>query len=189
MSWMNSGSNWEFFMKMLSPVPGDRILDVGAGRGKVAKRVLGEAGGVEVYALEPDEKRVASMGKTIPQLKCYVGGSEKMPFEDSFFDKAYTTMAAHHFSDLDSALREFARVLKKEGRLVILDVEPGRRTGRLYSFFENTVMRRHLKFMGMEQMKEKLTATGRFKISNSIQGTSGYLLLCVVNAQATYDPD
>ncbi|MGD0396951.1 MAG: methyltransferase domain-containing protein [Nitrososphaerales archaeon] len=183
---MNSRSNWELFMKMLSPVPGDRILDVGAGKGKVAERVLEEAGGVEVYTLEPDEKRVASMGRTIPQLKCYVGGSEKMPFEDYFFDKTYTTMAAHHFRNVDLALREFARVLKKGGRLVILDVEPSRGTGRLLSFFENSVMRRHLKFMGSEQMKGKLTATGRFEISDSSQGTSGYFLSCVANPQATH---
>ncbi len=189
MSWLNSGSNWELFMKMLSPVPGDRILDVGAGKGKVAKRVLEEAAGAEVYTLEPDEKRVASMRRAIPQLKCYVGGSEKMPFEDSFFDKAYTTMAAHHFSDLDSALREFARVLKKGGRLLILDVEPSRGTGRLLSFLENSVMRRHLVFVGLEQMKEKLVATGRFEVSDSIQGTSGYLLLCVANPQTTNGSD
>jgi ubiquinone/menaquinone biosynthesis C-methylase UbiE len=168
-------------MKALSPTTGDRILDVGAGEGRVAQRVL-ESGGVEVYVLEPDEKRVASMRSRIPELKCYVGSSEKMPFESAFFDKLYTTMAAHHFIDLTSALLEFARVLKSEGKLLILDVDPRQRAGRLLRFFENTIMQRHFEFLLPDQMKERLLATGRFTILDSSLGAPGYIVLCVTSA-------
>jgi len=168
-------------LKMLAPVPGDKILDVGAGRGKVAKRVFASSSGLEVYTLEPAEKRVAIMKRDSPQLNSRVGGAEKMPFEGSFFDKAYTTMAAHHFRNLDSALQEFARVLKEGGRFLILDVEPNVGSGRMLRFFENTVMRKHLEFLGLEQMKARLVATGRFEIADSNREAFGYLLLCVKN--------
>jgi ubiquinone/menaquinone biosynthesis C-methylase UbiE len=169
-------------MKALSPSTGDRILDVGAGEGRVAKRVLAESGRVEVYVLEPDEKRVASVRRRIPELKCYVGSSEKMPFESAFFDKAYTTLAAHHFTDLHSALLEFARVLKSGGELVILDVDPSQRAGRLLRFFENTIMRRHFEFLCPDQMNERLLATGRFTVLDSSLGAPGYIVLCVTSA-------
>jgi ubiquinone/menaquinone biosynthesis C-methylase UbiE len=177
---MNSISNWELFTKALSLSPGDRILDVGAGKGKVAGRLLAESGDVELYALEPDEKRVEYIRRKAPRVKGYLGSSEKMPFDDSFFDKAYTTMAAHHFRDVDLALREFARVLKKGGRLVVLDVNPSGGTGRLAAFFENTIMRRRLRFLRPDEMENRLRATGRLAISYSTLKASGYLVACVV---------
>lgn len=51
------------------------------------------------------------------KLKSRLGSAENLPFHDSFFDRAYSTMALHHFSDLGKALGEFARILKPCGYL------------------------------------------------------------------------
>ncbi|MDA4125504.1 MAG: class I SAM-dependent methyltransferase [Thaumarchaeota archaeon] len=182
MSWTRPKSSWDLFLKMLSPTKGDRILDVGAGKGQVARQIMAASEGLEVFALEPDEKRVATMKRESPQLKSYAGASEKMPFEDSFFDKAYTTMALHHFTNLNAALLESARVLKNGGLLLILDVEPSRGSGRLLRFFENTILRNHLEFLGLEEIGQRIVATGRFEISGSSRGPFGYIVLCTKKA-------
>jgi len=123
----------ELFMQMLAPTGGERILDIGAGKGKVAAQVMKASGG-EVYAVEPNVKRFESMKREFPAIKSSLAGAEGLPFADSYFDKVYTTMALHHFSDLDKALREVARVLKPGGSFVVLEVEPDSGLGSLFKF-------------------------------------------------------
>lgn len=177
-AWMRSDSDRELFFKLLSPGPQDRILDVGAGKGVVARRVLASGAG-EVYAIEPDEKRVVAMKRFSSELKSYASGVEKMPFPDSFFSKVYTTMAVHHFTDLDGGLREIARVLKQGGALLILDIDPSYGRGRILRFFENGVLRRNSRFLKQSQLVGKLEAAGDFEVSWLARVKSGYLIQCI----------
>jgi len=162
------------FFQMLAPAGGERILDIGAGEGKVADRVMKAAGGAEVYAVEPDEKRVASIKKEFPSLRSSVGGAESLPFDDSYFDKAYTTMALHHFADLDMALREIARVLKPGGSFVILEVEPSSGLGRLFRLF-GRVIGEHMGMLTREQLQGRLEQAG-FRVVRSSGEGSRYLV-------------
>ena len=163
------------FIDMLAPSGGERILDIGAGRGNVANRVLQVSKGAEVYAVEPSEKRVSAMRREFPAIKCSVAGAESLPFPDSYFDKAYTTMAFHHFADIDKALREVARVLKEGGSFVILEVEPGSGLGRMFRFF-GRLMGEHMNIMTEEQLQTRLRAAAGFRIVRSGRDGPRYLV-------------
>lgn len=52
-----------------------------------------------------------------------IGLAEKLPFEDENFDIVMSRLAFHHFEDVDIVFKEMNRVLKKGGKLVILDME------------------------------------------------------------------
>ena len=162
MPWLDSESNRATFFKLLAPGPGERILDVGAGWGTLADMVRSE-GKSEVYAVDPDKKRVARMQEAYPALKSSQANSESLPFPDSHFDKVYSTMALHHFSDQRRSVQEFARVLKPMGVLLIVEIQPSSAQGRYLRFFENGVMRSHLKFLAMDQLAEMLKEQGRFE--------------------------
>ena len=164
------------FIDMLAPSQGEKILDIGAGKGGVADRVLRASGGAEVYAAEPNERRVASMKREFPGIKSSVARAESLPFPDSYFDKAYTTMALHHFSDLDSALREVARVLKQGGCFVILEVEPGSGLGKMFRFF-GRLMGEHMDIMTEDQMRERLRAAQGLAFVRSVKEGARYLVL------------
>jgi ubiquinone/menaquinone biosynthesis C-methylase UbiE len=164
------------FLEMLAPAEGERILDVGAGRGAVAGLVLGASKGGEVYAVDPDEKRVETMKRGFPLVKSSVAGAESLPFPDSHFDKVYSTMALHHFSDMDRAIGETSRVLKPGGSFVVLEVEPGSPMGRFYRFF-GRLMGEHMNMMSEDRLVAKLTASGRFKAVRTEKQGSGYLVL------------
>jgi len=164
----------ELFMQMLAPAGGERILDIGAGRGKVAAQVMKSSGG-EIYAVEPNGKRLESMKKEFPAIKSSLAGAESLPFADSYFDKAYATMALHHFSDLDRALREVARVLKPGGSFIVLEVEPDSRLGSLFRIFGRVIGER----MGMltrEQLQGRLESVGGFRVVRSEGRGSRYLI-------------
>jgi ubiquinone/menaquinone biosynthesis C-methylase UbiE len=162
MPWLDSESNRTTFFKLLAPGRGERILDVGAGWGTLADMVRSE-GKSEVYAVDPDKKRIVRMQETYPALKSSQANSESLPFPDSHFDKVYSTMALHHFSDQRRSVQEFARVLKPAGLLLIVEIQPRSAQGRYLRFFENGIMRSHLKFLAMSQLAEMLKEEGRFE--------------------------
>ena len=175
---MSSTSNRQLFLALLSPSSGEKILDVGAGKGVVARWVLEASNGAEVYAIDPDTKRVSSMRQHSPELKSHVAGVESIPFPDSFFDKVYTTMAVHHFESINKAVRELSRVLKQGGLLVILDVDPRYGRGRLLRFFENGILRRGARFVEEGQLVSVIEATRDLRISRSTRSRSGYFIQC-----------
>ena len=165
----------DHFLQILAPSGGERILDVGAGNGKVANRVMKASGGAEVHAVDPNEKRVESMKREFPAVRSSVASAESLPFADSYFDKVYSTMALHHFSALDRALREIARVLKPGGSFVVLEVEPGSKLGSLFRFF-GRVIGEHMGMMAREQLQGELESVGGFRVVRSGRQGSHYLI-------------
>ena len=163
------------FIEMLAPSDGERILDIGAGNGKVAHRIMQASKGSEVYAVEPNEKRVAAMERDFPAIKSSIARAESLPYSDSFFDKAYTTMALHHFADLDRSLREVTRVLKQGGSFVIMEVEPSSSLGRMFRFF-GRLMGEHMNIMTKDQLLAKVGMTEGFKVAASAKSGSRYLV-------------
>jgi ubiquinone/menaquinone biosynthesis C-methylase UbiE len=178
LSWVKSKEEAKVFLDMLSPSPGERILDVGGGKGAVAGFVLEASGGAEVFAIDTDRKRVAAMKVAEPEVGAFVAGAESIPFADSSFDRAYSTMAVHHFTDLERGIRELARVLRSGGRLVVLDVDPSSGMGRLFRFLEGVVMRRRMNFMGAGEMALRLKDAGGFQVMEVRGRKAWYLIRC-----------
>jgi len=160
---------------MLNPRSGDRIVDIGAGKGEKAARILQAFPGTEVFAVDPNERRVAEAKRDYPGVRSTVARAEKLPFDDSFFDKAYSTMALHHFSDLDRALGEVSRVVKPGGSYVILEVEPGSPVGMLFRFF-GRLMGERMQIMTEEQLLARLEHATGFRVARSVGLGSRYLV-------------
>jgi len=167
-------SNWELFLEYLAPAGGEKILDLGAGYGSNADKVL-KASGAEVYAVDPDDKRVASMKAHFPSVKGSVAGAESLPFPDSYFDKVYCTMALHHFNDLDQGRAEIIRVLKQGGSFVVLEVEPSSMTGRLFRLF-GKLMGEKTNMMSQAQLLARLGSVNGIKVTNSVKLGGKYLI-------------
>ena len=160
---------------MLAPAPGEKILDVGAGNGSVADRVLMASGGADIYAVDPSERKVAAMRHDHPAIKGSVAAAEGLPFPDSFFDKAYSTMALHHFADLDKALNEVPRVLKPGGSFVILEVEPDSFMGRVFRFFGRLAGEK-MHLFSEPRLLARLESSRDFNLDHSVSLGGRYLI-------------
>jgi len=167
--------DWEKFIAMLDPQSGDRILDVGAGKGDKAARILQTFPGTEVFAVDPNERRISEAKRDHPDVRSTVAGAEKLPFDDASFDKAYSTMALHHFSDLDKALAEVSRVVRTGGSYVILEVEPGSPLGRLFRFL-GRLMGEKMQMMTEEELLSRLERAAGFHVTRSVSLGSRYLI-------------
>jgi SAM-dependent methyltransferase len=100
------GDDLDALVQWCDPGPGVEALDVATGGGHVARR-LAEAG-CRVTACD------AAAGMQ-PDVVC---PAEALAFADRSFDVVACRIAAHHFTDVATAVREMARVAR---RLVVVE--------------------------------------------------------------------
>ncbi len=95
-------------------VAGLRVLDLGAGTGKLTA-LLAERG-AEVTAVEPDEAMLGELRRRVPSARALGGRAEAIPLPDESVDLVLCAQSLHWF-DLSRALPEIARVLTAGGVL------------------------------------------------------------------------
>lgn len=98
----------------LEPASGPRVLDLGAGTGKLTAALV--ALGAEVIAVEPDPVMLAELRRVLPAVSALPGSAEAIPLPDASFDAVLAGNALHWF-DMDLAGPEIARVLAPGGIL------------------------------------------------------------------------
>jgi demethylmenaquinone methyltransferase/2-methoxy-6-polyprenyl-1,4-benzoquinol methylase len=103
--------------------PGGRALDVATGTGdlavELARRV--EPGG-EVVGSDFSEEMLEVARRKAPGLRFEWGNALELPYADGDFDAATVGFGARNFSDLDRGLAEMARVVRRGGRVVVLEI-------------------------------------------------------------------
>jgi SAM-dependent methyltransferase len=97
--------------------PGARVLDVGAGTGKLTRGLV--ALGLEVAAVEPGAPMLDQLRAAVPEAEALEGPAEAIPLPDADADAAFAGQAYHWF-DRDRALPELHRVLRPGGGLALL---------------------------------------------------------------------
>ncbi|MFC7879698.1 class I SAM-dependent methyltransferase [Isoptericola sp. NPDC057391] len=102
----------------LRTAPGPRVLDLGAGTGKLTATLLDPAvvPGAEVVAVEPDPAMLAELRRGLPGARALAGSAESIPLPDGSVDAVLAGNALHWF-DLAVAGPEIARVLAPAGIL------------------------------------------------------------------------
>jgi ubiquinone/menaquinone biosynthesis C-methylase UbiE len=112
--------------------PGDRVLDVGCGPGRLAlvfaQRVgsTGSVDGVDA-AVEMINRASSQARKRGVAATFQVAFAQDLPFPDAAFDAVACTLALHHVAEDDQriAVEEMYRVLKPTGRLLIAEFHKG----------------------------------------------------------------
>lgn len=67
--------------------------------------------------------RAAAEKDGLSNIQFTEGLAEHLPFDDAAFDVIVTRLSFHHFSEMEQPFREMCRVLKKGGKLAIIDME------------------------------------------------------------------
>jgi ubiquinone/menaquinone biosynthesis C-methylase UbiE len=109
--------------------PGDRVLEVGCGTGTLtlaAKRRTGPSGkvfGIDIIPgmIELSQRKAAQAGEDVTFQS---GSIDDIPFSANQFDVVMCSFMIFHMSELmrRKGIAEIHRVLKPEGRLLVLDL-------------------------------------------------------------------
>jgi SAM-dependent methyltransferase len=94
-----------------------RILDLGAGTGKLTRPLLDA--GHDVVAVDPSEPMLEHLATAMPRAEVHVGSAEAIPVADNSVDVVVVAQAFHWF-DHEVAIPEISRVLRPGGRLALV---------------------------------------------------------------------
>ncbi len=125
-SW-GSDIKWrKFVVQKVAEIHPKAVLDVATGTGDLAI-ALTEIKGVKITGLDISEGML-SVGREkvakrnlADRITLVQGDSEQLPFADETFDAVTVGFGVRNFENLEKGLSEIRRVLKPNGRLVVLE--------------------------------------------------------------------
>jgi SAM-dependent methyltransferase len=98
-------------------LPLKRVLDLGAGTGKLTRQLV--ALGVDVVAVEPGDAMRAVLERIVPEARSLAGSAESIPLPDASIDVVTVAQAFHWFRPTE-ALTEIHRVLRPGGGCALI---------------------------------------------------------------------
>lgn len=107
-------------------------LDAACGPGTYALRFaprVRTAVGLDYTPAMLEKARVAAAKSGVTNLSFSLGDVSRIPFRDASFDVVSCGFSLHHLSHPAAAVAEFARILRRAGRVALMDIvvaEPGR---------------------------------------------------------------
>jgi SAM-dependent methyltransferase len=140
----------ERYLDLLDLHPGQTVLEVGAGTGRVAIEIAQRVGrDGRVVALEPSQQlreyacEAAARSGVGAILEWRTGHAEALPLPDSMCDRCFCRWVLLHVEAAETAVREMRRVTRRGGRLTCVEADwetvtvyPGERmlTRRILNF-------------------------------------------------------
>ena len=113
-------------VKIASETAPQRVLDIATGTGDLAialkktnaTQIIGLDISPGMLAIGKDKVKTLSLDKTITMV---LGDSENLSYEDNYFDLVTVAFGVRNFENLEKGLGELFRVLRPQGKLIILE--------------------------------------------------------------------
>lgn len=116
-----SGFFKRYIVKNLKFKKNMTVLDIGCANGTLLK-MLNSKKTIYGTGLDISPEMIKVAQRLHPDFNFFVGNAESLSFSDNSFDIITCSASIHHFSDLSLFLKEAARVLRPDGRLVIAEI-------------------------------------------------------------------
>jgi ubiquinone/menaquinone biosynthesis C-methylase UbiE len=115
----------ETLMRLVSAGPNERVVDLASGPGTLALRFARGVRWVCAVDLTPAmvaRARTTAAEEGLKNIAWTIADAQSLPFADGCLDIAVTSYSLHHMLDPARVIREMARVVKRGGRVGIIDI-------------------------------------------------------------------
>ncbi|MCI2435859.1 methyltransferase domain-containing protein [Candidatus Acetothermia bacterium] len=143
----------------------DRVLDVACGTGLVSFALAPRAAevvGVDISGGMLAKARQLRHQRGVRNVHFALAEAEHLPAPAESFDAVVCRLGIHHFVQPDVQVREMARVLKKEGRLVIVDTisSEDQQQAELHNALERLRDPTHVRMLSLSELTDLVARTG-----------------------------
>jgi demethylmenaquinone methyltransferase / 2-methoxy-6-polyprenyl-1,4-benzoquinol methylase len=118
---LGQDAHWRRVTALAARPAGARVLDVAAGPGNVARELVAR-GATQVTALDLSFNMLAAGARRRDAAITWVNAdAQQLPFPDASFDAVTISFGLRNVPDPELALREFGRVTRPGGRVVVCE--------------------------------------------------------------------
>ncbi|MBI5700788.1 class I SAM-dependent methyltransferase [Candidatus Saganbacteria bacterium] len=116
-------------LKLLKPQKNEKIIDIGCGQGVFCREL--HTLGIKVLGIDASKNLIDAAKKRSPEIKYLVASAQNLNmFENKSFDAATSIMAMQNMDLLFEVIHEMSRVIKVNGRALIVISHPAFRIPR-----------------------------------------------------------
>jgi trans-aconitate methyltransferase len=111
------GFVWKYgeeLLKILSPQPGERILDIGCGTGQLTAQIATQA---IVTGIDADPKMIEKAQANYPHLEFAVADARSFQI-DTQFDAVFSNATLHWIPEVDAVIQRIHQALRPQGRFI-----------------------------------------------------------------------
>ena len=162
--------------------PGDHVVDIGSGTGVLVPLLTAKLGteGMVVALDVSVEMLVRAQAKDFPPIVGFAQADVMdIPLADDSMDLAMCNSALPHFGDKEKALKEMARVLRANGRLVICHTMSRQALNRLHQSIGGAVAN---DLLPDEFQTRTLIEQARLKVTHFEDSPERYLVIAEKSA-------
>lgn len=113
-----------------------KILDAGCGTGNLLKILENENKNLELYGVDISKEMLKIARKKLKIAKIKLEAVEKLTFKKDYFDYIFSIDSFHHHYNNRLVMRNFYRILKKEGYLIVVDFSFGIFLNKIFNKIE-----------------------------------------------------
>ena len=149
------------------------FLDVGCGTGWAVGQVANLVNGKGLfYGVDLSPKMIEKAKENFSgkdNCRFMQANSESIPLDDNFFDIIICTNSFHHYLNPDKALKEMVRLLKKGGKLFLLDPTADTWIAKLADAIIKSFEPEHVKMYSTKEFQQLFEQAGlKYSVSKAI---------------------
>ncbi|MDT0606846.1 class I SAM-dependent methyltransferase [Croceitalea rosinachiae] len=123
----------EQLLSHLQPIQTGRYLDIGCGTGNYTHEF--QKKGFSFLGIDPSELMLQEARRKNKQIEWRLGTAENTGLPPTSVDGIIASLTIHHWADLNAAVLELQRVLKRKGNIVIFTATPLQMKGYWLNYF------------------------------------------------------
>lgn len=155
----------ECLLRLAAPLGTERAIDVACGPGTLARIFAPRVrwmGGLDLTPAMLERACREAAERKLANFSAIRGNVLQMPFRDATFDLVVTSYSIHHLPDAAAAIGEMSRVLRRGGKLALLDmvVSEDKRIARACNELEIARDASHTRALPVSEFEKLLAARG-----------------------------